>query len=172
MASWTGAEGDWREPDAAALEAAEARARRPIGRPAGDLESVREGLQEVMWQEAGILRNAQGLARAQARLAELGEALGRIGVAGDDLRYNLTWHDWLNLDSLLTVSRAICAAALARAESRGAHFREDFPQTGELAASAYSRVRLAPDAPQERYDVTWKRVEFTRVRPGQSLLAS
>ena len=50
-----------------------------------------------------------------------------LGVAGTDLRYNLTWHDWMNLESLITVSRAIRAAAHARTDSRGAHFREDFP---------------------------------------------
>ena len=94
-----------------------------------------------------------------------GRRQGEAGVAGADLRYNLTWHDWLNLESLITVSEAICAAALARDDSRGAHFREDFPHTGELAKSAYSRVRLAAgtDAP----DVSWK-----PVRPGQSLLTS
>ncbi len=89
-------------------------------------------------------------------------------MSGTDLRYNLTWHDWLNLDSLIDVSRAICATAAARNESRGAHFREDFPETGDLAQSAYSRVRLEGT----RYQVSWEPVRFTRVRPGQSLLAA
>ncbi|HET7402124.1 MAG TPA: hypothetical protein VFJ62_10095, partial [Usitatibacter sp.] len=84
------------------------------------------------------------------------------------LRYNLTWHDWLNLESLITVSRAICEAADARTDSRGAHYREDHPRTGDLETSAFSRVRLAG----ERFEVSWKPVEFTRVRPGQSLLAT
>src|SRR5688500_11860473 len=168
MAAWTRAEGEWREPDAAALEAQRARARAPIGRPAGNLESVREGLYQVMWDDVGILRDAAGLARAEARLAGLREELESIGVSGTDLRYNLTWHDWLNLDSLIDVSRAICAAAAARNESRGAHFREDYPETGDLAQSSYSRVRLDG----ARYPVSWKPVQFTRVRPGQTLLAA
>src|SRR5258708_22649740 len=123
-----------------------------------------------MWDDVGILRDAQGLQRAQGRLGELRENLREAGVAGADLRYNLTWHDWLNLESLITVSEAICAAALARDDSRGAHFREDFPHTGELAASAYSRVRLAPgtDAP----DVSWKPVRFPLRPPRQSPLTS
>ncbi|MGZ5582267.1 MAG: hypothetical protein ACXWF2_04090, partial [Usitatibacter sp.] len=126
----------------------------------------REALYEAMWEDAGILRDAAGLARAASRLGELGRELRETGVADGDLRYNLTWHDWLNLESLLTVSGAICAAALARAESRGAHFREDHPGTGDLAASSFSRVRMAG----ERFEIDWKPVEFTRVRPGQSLL--
>ena len=151
---------------AAALDEAEARARAPLGKPAGDIEAIREALYGVMWEDVGILRDAAGLARARERLDELAAALHGIGIAGDDLRYNLTWHDWINLDNLITVSGAICAAAEARTDSRGAHFREDHRETGDLAASAFSRVRLSP----EGLAVTWKPVDFSRVRPGQSLI--
>jgi fumarate reductase flavoprotein subunit len=168
MAAWTRSEGELRAPDPASLEAAEARARHPIGRPAADLDAIRESLYQVMWEDAGILRDAAGLARADARLVELGERLATAGIAGNDLRYNLTWHDWLNLDSLVAVSRAICAAAAARGESRGAHHREDFPGTGELAQSSYSRVTMSHDSLR----VEFEPVKFTRVRPGQTLLAA
>ena len=167
MARATVRSGAWREPDAALLEAAAARARQPIGRKAAPLEPIREALYQVMWDDVGILRDATGLARASNKLQQLEAELATIGVAGGDLRYNLTWHDWLNLSNLLSVSRSICAAADARRESRGAHFREDHPQTADLAASAFSRVRLQDGA---RYEVSWKPVAFTRVRPGQSLI--
>jgi fumarate reductase flavoprotein subunit len=157
-----------REPDAGALESAEARARAPLGKPAGDLEAIREGLYGTMWEDVGILRDAQGLARAGARLDELGTRLAATGVAGTDLRYNLTWHDWLNLESLIAVSGAIRAAAEARAESRGAHYREDHPDTGDPAQSSFSRVRMAGG----QYRIDWKPVQFTRVRPGQTLIAA
>ena len=166
MADWTLRQGRWREPDAAALEASVARARAPLSRPAGDLEAIREALYQLMWDDVGIIRDAQGLARAKAGLDALRTQLHATGVSGTDLRYNLTWHDWLNLESLLDVSEAIRAAAEARAESRGAHFREDFPQTGSLASSSFSRVRMNGN----RLDIDWKPVEFTRVRPGQTLL--
>ena len=111
------------------------------------------------------------------RLSTLGPnvslACGRpaLGISGGDLRYNLTWHDWLNLDSLLTVSESIRAAAAAREDSRGAHFREDFPGTGDLERSAFSRVRLS-DPALDACQVSWEPVRFTRVRPGQTLLAA
>ena len=168
MGAWTPREGEWREPDAAALEEAEARARFPLGRPAGGLERVREGLYEAMWSDVGILRDAAGLARADARLRELRAELDAAGVGATDLRYNLTWHDWLNLSNLLTVSAAIRTAAAAREDSRGAHFREDFPQTGDLSRSAFSRVRLRDGD----FRVEWQPVEFSRVQPGQSLVAA
>jgi fumarate reductase flavoprotein subunit len=125
-----------------------------------------------MWNDVGILRDAAGLARARSRLAELHGRLMETGVSGDDLRYNLTWHDWLNLESLIVVSGSISAAAAAREESRGAHFREDFPQTGALDQSEYSRVRHS-STPSGRdigdYEVSFEPVRFTRVRPGESL---
>jgi len=172
MARWTAREGAWREPDATALEAARARALHPVGRKTASLEPLRERLYQVMWDDVGILRDAAGLERAARALEEIESELSRAGVAGGELRYNLTWHDWLNLESLVSVSRAICAAADARHDSRGAHFREDHPQTGELATSAFSRVRRREEGPSARYEVSWKPVEFNRVRPGQSLIAA
>jgi fumarate reductase flavoprotein subunit len=166
MAAWTRTSGAWREPDAHAIAQAEARARFPLSRPAGDLEAIRESLYEVMWDDVGILRDAPGLERARGRLADLLGELRALGVADTDLRYNLTWHDWLNLESLIVVSQSICAAALARTDSRGAHFREDYPETGPLESSAFSRVRQSGEA----FAVDWKPVTFTRVRPGESLV--
>ncbi len=185
MAAWTAPGKAWREPSAAAIEEAEARCRAPLLRPAGDIEAVRDALFEVMWDDVGIRRDAAGLERARLRLGELRAQLQGTGVAGADLRYNLTWHDWLNLDSLITVSEAICAAASAREESRGAHFREDFPATGDLARSAYTRVQMSPSPRgpsgagsnaegrgEGHFEVSFEPVRFTRVRPGESLVAA
>jgi fumarate reductase flavoprotein subunit len=167
MAAWVrGAE--FREPESGAIEEARTRALLPVGKPSGDLEAIREALYQVMWDDVGILRSAASLTRARARLLELRESLASTGVSGADLRYNLTWHDWLNLESLITVSLAICRAAEARTDSRGAHFREDHPDTGDLATSAFSCVTMRGN----EFDVAWKPVRFTRVRPGQSLLAA
>ncbi|MGZ5038275.1 MAG: L-aspartate oxidase [Usitatibacter sp.] len=178
MAEWTLASGTWREPLQEALAAARERASRPLRKPAGDIEEIREALYEAMWVDVGILRDAAGLSRAAGRLGELHGRLLETGVAGDDLRYNLTWHDWLNLESLIAVSGAIRAAAESRRESRGAHFREDFPETGPLEQSAFSRVRRPPSLRGEGegqsgdYEVSFEPVRFTRVRPGQSLLTA
>src|SRR5206468_3041602 len=120
----------------------------------------------LMWERVGILRDAAGLTNAMLSLDELRARLLSIGVAGTDLRYNLTWNDWLNLENLIVVSQSICASALARRDSRGAHFREDFPESGDPNTSSFSRVRLAGD----RFAIDWKPVAFTRVRPGESLV--
>ncbi len=114
MAAWVAREGGWREPDEGLITAAAARASKPLAQPPGDLEAIRESLYRIMWEDAGIVRDAASLTRALDSLHELRARLHAIGVHGSDLRYNLTWHDWLNLDSLVDVSAAICTAALGR----------------------------------------------------------
>jgi fumarate reductase flavoprotein subunit len=166
MAAWVPAHGAIHEPDSDALEAALARCREPLGRPAADLVAIREALYETMWNDAGILREVKGLRRAQAALEELEARLDAAGVAEANLAYNLTWHDWINLKNLVLVSRTVTAAALARENSRGAHYREDFPDAGDLHGSAYTCVTWQ----QGRFGITTRPVAFTRVQPGQSLI--
>ncbi|MEE8536128.1 MAG: succinate dehydrogenase/fumarate reductase flavoprotein subunit, partial [Kiloniellales bacterium] len=92
--------------------------------------------------------------------------LAETGLSDGDRRFNLTWHDWLNLESLIEVSRTIAVAALARKDSRGAHYREDFPETGDLSQSAFTRVTLSGGAPA----AGMVPVEFSIVKPGDSLI--
>ena len=167
MAAWVKAQGMLHEPDRDEIAAIEAACRAPLTRPAGDLEGVRESLYELMWDDVGIVRDARGLARARGALAGLQARLDATGVDASDLRYNLAWHDWMNLNNLILVSRAICEAALVRENSRGAHYREDFPEAGDLATSTYSLVQ----ASGEGFSVSREPVQFSRVRPGESLLA-
>jgi len=166
MARWVPGQ-DWAEPDPAVVQAALARARAPLGRRGGDLHALREQLSTVMWDDAGIVRDAAGLNRALVALGELRAALDRAGVTEATRAYNMTWHDWLNLDSLVHVSEAIVRAALAREDSRGAHFRSDFPDVRDLEHSWFSVVSQRGAA----MDVSRRPVQFTRVRPGQTLLA-
>ncbi len=154
------------EPDGYAIESARARAFAPIARASGNLPEMRERLYSIMWNDVGILRGADGLARGQDALDALAHDIAASGIADDNRRYNLTWMDRLNLENLTLVSRAIAAAADFRRDSRGAHFREDYPAMSDLATSSFTRVRLKDGRPQ----VTGARVEFSRVRPGESLL--
>jgi fumarate reductase flavoprotein subunit len=154
------------DPDKMSVEAAHERAYAPLGRRRGDLESVRRRLYQVMWDDVGILRTADGLTRARHELNNLATSIALMGVADPEKRYNLTWMDRLNLENLVLTSRAICAAAQARTDSRGAHYREDFPDTSDLSSSHYTVVRAAGDS----FEVTTEPVVFTRVRPGESLL--
>ncbi len=167
MATWVSRDGEFTEPDEAAIEAAVSRCRAPLGREAGDLEAVREALYELMWNDVGILRDAERLKRAQAELMVLDQRLDATGVGADEPAFNLTWHDWLNVKNLVLVSRAVTTAALARENSRGAHYREDFPQPGDLDTSCFTRIRMQHGG---QLDLDLQPVAFTRVRPGETLL--
>jgi fumarate reductase flavoprotein subunit len=155
------------DPDRSALEAGRARALAPLGRRGGDLEAIRRSLYQVMWQQVGILRTAASLERAQASLEALATEIEAAGIRDPQPRYNLAFMDRLNLENLVTVSRAICAAARARRNSCGAHFREDFSASPDPAAARYTVVRF------EQRDITvdTEPVLFSRVRPGETLLA-
>jgi fumarate reductase flavoprotein subunit len=168
MAAWVRRGGELRDVDAAAVEASIARHEAPFRAAAGSLEPLREALYGLMWDDVGIARDAAGLRRAQARLLALEDDLARVGVADGDRAFNTSWHDWLNLASLVAVSKAIAAAALAREDSRGAHYREDHPQPGDLATSTFTVVREHDG----RIELAREPVRFTRVRPGQSLLVA
>jgi fumarate reductase flavoprotein subunit len=148
------------------LAAEAARALHAFGQPQGNINALRERLMDTMWNEVGVIRDASGLDRAIAALDDIEAKLLATGVSGDERAFNLTWHDWLNLRSLVEASRAIALAAKWRENSRGAHFRADHPQEGDLAASRFSVVR------QRGGDlaVSSEPVVFSRVRPGETLL--
>jgi fumarate reductase flavoprotein subunit len=163
----------WREPDEAVIRRSIAEHEIPFAaRTAtdtggdGDVGAIREALYDVMWEDVGILRSAQGLARALERLEALDAALGASRIADDDRAFNLSWHDWINLRNLVSISRTIAAAALSREDSRGAHFREDFPETDDLDRSTFTVVSLQDG----RLVQAREPVSFTRVRPGTTLL--
>ena len=170
MAAWVARESEWRAPDSAAIDLAIERSESPLcGGAEADLEAIRERLYATMWDDAGIVRDAASLARADAVLGVLAKLLetGGLPAAARDRAYNLAWHDWLNLRNLVAVSRSIVGAARAREDSRGAHFRADFPTASDLAASTYTRIRQQGEA----LACDCVPVRFTRVRPGKSLLA-
>jgi len=166
MAAWVRREGALHEPDRDAIGEAIRRCEpRPGGRH-GALEELRERLHELMWRNVGIIRDAKGLEQAISELEAIEAELAATGIADTNRAFNLTWHDWLNLRSLVEVSKVIARAAATRRDSRGAHYREDFPESGPLDASAYSSARLEGG----RLAIRMKPVAFTRVRPGETLL--
>jgi fumarate reductase flavoprotein subunit len=166
MAAWVGDNPALRAPDEVAIARSIAQHELPFEREPGDLEAIREALFECMWLDVGILRTSEGLQRAQRRLAELDAQLTRTGIPAGDRSYNLSWHDWMNLRSLIQVSQVIAASALLREDSRGAHYREDFPQAGDLNTSSFTVARVQSGA----IDLKREPVRFERVRPGETIL--
>jgi succinate dehydrogenase / fumarate reductase flavoprotein subunit len=87
---------------------------------------IQYDLQEAMQDLVGIVRTENEMEQAVEKIADLRARANRAGIAGNR-QYNNGWHTAMDLDSLLVVSEAVTRAALLRKESRGAQFREDFP---------------------------------------------
>jgi succinate dehydrogenase / fumarate reductase flavoprotein subunit len=88
--------------------------------------TIQRDLQDMMQDLVGIVRREEEMRRALESLNKLNERARQVGVTGHR-EYNPGWHTALDLQNLLIVSEAITRCALLRAESRGAHFRDDFP---------------------------------------------
>jgi len=81
----------------------------------------------MMQELVGIVRRDEEIRKAIEQLKSLRERAARVSVTGNR-EYNPGWHTALDLQNLLTVSEIIARAALERKESRGGHFRDDFPE--------------------------------------------
>ena len=166
MPRWIAANPGRPAPDDEVLEHEMSRALHPFRCKPGNLNALRERLLDAMWDDVGVMRDAAGLKRAIETLAAIEAELLSTGIADDDHAFNMGWHDWLNLRSLTEVSGVIARAALRRENSRGAHFRTDFPEPGELATSTFTVARLHAG----EIEITDEPVEFTHVKPGESLI--
>jgi succinate dehydrogenase / fumarate reductase, flavoprotein subunit len=109
---------------------------------------IQHDLQEMMQDLVGIVRKEEEMVRALAALEQLWERTRHVGVPGNR-EFNPGWHTALDLPNLLTVSEAISRAALERKESRGAHFREDYPEKEAALGQVNIVVRKAADGKME-----------------------
>ena len=87
---------------------------------------IQADLQEMMQELVGIVRKEEELVRANEHLKLMWKRVENVHVTGNR-EFNPGWHTALDLENLLTVSEAVSIAAIERKESRGAHFREDYP---------------------------------------------
>jgi len=128
------------------VERAAALALEPFNRANGSAEGpyqIQYDLQHMMQDLVGIVRTEEEMARAIEGIAKLQQRAGRVGVYGNR-EYNPGWHTALDLQNLLTVSEAVARAAVERKESRGAHFRDDYPAKDPEFAKINIIVRQGP----------------------------
>jgi succinate dehydrogenase / fumarate reductase flavoprotein subunit len=115
----------------------------PFERSAGENPyQVQKDLQETMQDNVGIVRSESEMKSALDQLKTFWERADRAGVTGHR-EFNPGWHTALDLKNLLTVSEAITLAALERKESRGAQFREDYPNKDERFSKVNTMISKA-----------------------------
>ncbi len=116
-------------------------------------------LRSLMWERVGLIRDRTGLEFALAEIAEIEERGAAVAVPGGP-EYNLAWQDWLNLQSMTTAARLIARSALERTESRGSHYRRDFPESDPRWL-----VNVLVQAKDGEVSVRTEPVRFKRARP-------
>ena len=122
--------------------------------------ALRDELGRLMWDRAGIVRNGQQLRLAIDQIAELANRLHQIGIAGGR-NFNLSWQQALDMRNLLLTSELIARSALLREDSRGAHYRDDFPDTDNT--NWLKNIYLARDGNKTKL---WtESVKLLRLRP-------
>src|SRR5882672_3435348 len=89
---------------------------------------LRDELGRIMWEKAGIVRDGKKLVGALEEISALEKRAAGMKASGGRL-FNLTWQQALDMRNMLCASQLIARSALMREDSRGAHFREDFPDT-------------------------------------------
>ena len=155
-----------RDPDEDILQAEIARALHPFSNKPTNVSILRTQLMDAMWEDVGVMRLKTGMERGLRRIEEIEDELLTLGVDGSNRAFNLTWHDWLNLQSLTDISKVITLAGLERDNSRGAHYREDFPDSGAMEDSYFTIAQRDGN----ELALSRKQVDFTIVKPGETLL--
>jgi succinate dehydrogenase / fumarate reductase flavoprotein subunit len=134
--------------DNAALEETARQALEPFDRSGENPYQVQHDLQEMMQELVGIVRTEEEMQRALAGLQKLSERAAKVSAQANR-EFNPGWHTALDLKNLLTVSEAVTRAALERKESRGAQFRDDFPEKDERFSNVNTITRKGADGTME-----------------------
>ncbi len=114
-----------------------------------------------MMDKVSVARDAQGLTRALNTVRQLKEGYGRIGLQDHDQNFNTELMEALELGFLLDCAETVVAGALARQESRGGHYRDDFPSRDDPNWLKHTLAYLAPEGVELRY----KPVKITKFEP-------
>jgi len=106
--------------------------------------TVQSELQDVMQNLVGIVRTESEMQQALDKIAALRVRAARAGITGN-IEYNTGWHTALDLDNMLSISEMIAIAALERQESRGGHFRDDYPDKSAEWGKYNLKIVKGPD---------------------------
>jgi succinate dehydrogenase / fumarate reductase flavoprotein subunit/fumarate reductase flavoprotein subunit len=156
-----------REPDAAAVQASFGRALAPLHATGEQPADLLAELKDVMWQGCGLVRSRGGLEEAADAVDDLVARAGEAAAPGGR-EWNLGWQQALDVVNQLQVARTMVASALVREESRGAHFREDFPERRD----EWLRFVVTQQAEDGSLETETRPVEFTRCPPPQAVAGS
>ena len=125
------------------------------------IDPLRKRMQAVMMDHGSVFRNEEGLKKGIAEIRSLKERYNDIGVSDQKKAFNYELMEAIELGHQLNLSEVILVSALQRRESRGAHYREDFPQRADRYFLKHSLVFPTARGPEVKY----KPVKITRFQP-------
>jgi succinate dehydrogenase/fumarate reductase flavoprotein subunit len=157
-----------RTPDPEQVHASVARALAPLQRRGATVapDTIYRELKEVMWNGCGLVRSREGLEQAESAIDAMLERTHALGTPGG-AEWNVGWQQALDLVNQLQVARTMVTSALVREESRGAHFRDDFPERRDDEWLRYVVARLDGGG----VTTGTRAVTFSRSRPPETLAA-
>ena len=127
--------------------------------------AIRKDLQDTMDLNVQVFRTAETLQTALDDIAALEARYANISIQDKGKRFNLDLLEAVELGFLLQLAKVMTVAALHRNESRGGHFREDFPERDDENFMKHSMVYLDPSSPTAGIRQETKPVIFTRYEP-------
>jgi len=122
---------------------------------------LRGRMQTVMMEYGSVFRNEEGLKKGIGEIRSLKERYQEIGISFKGKKFNYELMEAVELGHQLNLSEVILVSALHRRESRGAHWREDFPQRADRYYLKHTLVVPTPKGPEVRY----KPVKITKFQP-------
>jgi succinate dehydrogenase / fumarate reductase flavoprotein subunit len=144
------------------LKSLEEKITRLLNDPAREkIDPLRKKMQSVMTDYGSVFRNEDGIKKGIGEIQNLKVRYKEIGVANKGKIFNYELMEAIELGHQLDLSEVILFSALHRRESRGAHYREDFPSRADRYFLKHTLVFQAPNEPEVRY----KPVKITRFQP-------
>ncbi|MBW1945187.1 MAG: succinate dehydrogenase/fumarate reductase flavoprotein subunit, partial [Deltaproteobacteria bacterium] len=112
---------------------------------------IRQEMQEAMMEHCSVFRTREGLQKALKSVQELIHRYERVGIDNRGSRFNTELLEAIELESLLGLAQTILISAMAREESRGAHYREDYPERDDNTWLKHTLVRKTDEGPRLSY---------------------
>jgi len=137
----------------------------PLDRDEGlDIYTLRDDLEQTMWEHVGIVRTEEKLKEGIERIEEIESRLTEVSVSGSR-RYNLEWNEFMDVENLITAAKMVACSALYREESRGSHYREEYPER-KVEEGWLKNVFVQRDV--DGMAVWHEDVEFPRLHPAET----
>ncbi len=130
-------------------------------KPTERIDSIRRRMQSVMMDFGSVFREEEGLKRGIEEVRTLKARFQQVGVVGPTRPFDYELMEAIELGHQLELAEVILLSALHRRESRGAHYRQDFPERADSEYLKHTLVLSTPRGPEVR----WRPVRITRFQP-------